>query len=169
MHIVIVPNDKGTPVGKLADAELHFGDGLLAGTKLVGFAIWESQWPGKNLTHPHLRVTVPSREYLAGTERRRYDLLRPVDGDGAFTDAVRDAILDAFAEYAARVDRAGQVAHETAQAAAARRPPTRAPQAQAPRGWRAIDTSTPDSPRQATPARRAAAPRREPNLDDVPF
>ena len=29
--IKIVPNDKGNPPGKLADAELHFTDGSLAG------------------------------------------------------------------------------------------------------------------------------------------
>ena len=32
--------DSSAPAGKLADAELHFEDGLLAGLKLVGFAIW---------------------------------------------------------------------------------------------------------------------------------
>jgi hypothetical protein len=37
MQIQIVPNDKGNPPGKLADAELHFTDGPLAGLKLIGF------------------------------------------------------------------------------------------------------------------------------------
>jgi hypothetical protein len=31
------PNDRGNPPGKLADAELHFVDGALAGLKLIGF------------------------------------------------------------------------------------------------------------------------------------
>jgi hypothetical protein len=31
---------RGAP-GKLADAELHFADGPLAGLKLIGFAMWE--------------------------------------------------------------------------------------------------------------------------------
>ena len=35
--IKFVPNVKSSPVGKLADAELHFSDGPLAGLKLVGF------------------------------------------------------------------------------------------------------------------------------------
>ena len=39
--VTITPNDKGNPPGKLADAELHFNDGVLAGLKLIGFAIWE--------------------------------------------------------------------------------------------------------------------------------
>ncbi len=33
----ITPNDKGSQPGKLADAELHFTDGPLAGLKLIGF------------------------------------------------------------------------------------------------------------------------------------
>jgi hypothetical protein len=39
--VKIVPNDKGNPSGKLADAELHFTEGELDGLKLVGFAVWE--------------------------------------------------------------------------------------------------------------------------------
>ncbi len=37
MTVKIIANDKGNPVGKLADAELHFTDGLLADLKLIGF------------------------------------------------------------------------------------------------------------------------------------
>ena len=35
--VKIVVNDKGNPPGKLADAELHFNEGILAGLKLIGF------------------------------------------------------------------------------------------------------------------------------------
>ena len=35
MVVKITPNDKGNPPGKLADAELHFGTGALAGGGLV--------------------------------------------------------------------------------------------------------------------------------------
>ena len=35
--VKILANDKGNPPGKLADAELHFDDGPLAGLKLIGF------------------------------------------------------------------------------------------------------------------------------------
>ena len=38
MVVKITPNDKGNPPGKLADAELHFNDGVLEGMKLIGFA-----------------------------------------------------------------------------------------------------------------------------------
>ena len=35
--VTITPNDKGNPPGKLADAEIHFVDGVFAGLKLIGF------------------------------------------------------------------------------------------------------------------------------------
>lgn len=41
MTIKIIPNDRGNPPGKLADAELHFTEGELADLKLIGFAVWE--------------------------------------------------------------------------------------------------------------------------------
>jgi hypothetical protein len=37
MTVTIIANDKGNPAGKLADAELHFSDGPLAGLRLIGF------------------------------------------------------------------------------------------------------------------------------------
>ena len=53
MLVKITPNDKGSPVGKLADAELHFTDGPLAGLKLLGFAVWERRnGSGRNVTFP---------------------------------------------------------------------------------------------------------------------
>ena len=38
MDVRITLNDKNNPPGKLADAEIHFTDGVLAGLKLIGFA-----------------------------------------------------------------------------------------------------------------------------------
>ena len=72
MVVKIVPNDKGNPPGKLADAELHFTEGELDGLKLVGFAVWERRsGSGRN-------VTFPSRQYTVGGDRRSFALLRPV-------------------------------------------------------------------------------------------
>ena len=72
MLVKITPNDKGSPVGKLADAELHFTEGPLAGLKLLGFAVWERRnGSGRN-------VTFPSRQYSVNGERRSYALLRPM-------------------------------------------------------------------------------------------
>ena len=92
MTIKIVPNDKGNPPGKLADAELHFTTGPLEGLKLIGFAIWERRTgSGRN-------VTFPARQYSVNGERRSFALLRPVADTNA-QDAVRDLILSAYAEY----------------------------------------------------------------------
>jgi hypothetical protein len=92
MVIKITPNDKGTPAGKLADAEVHFEDGPLAGMKLTGFAIWERRaGPGRS-------VTFPARQYAVNGERRSYALLRPVL-DSSKQDDVRDFILRAYADF----------------------------------------------------------------------
>ena len=91
MTIKIVPNEKGNPPGKLADAELHFTSGILDGLKLIGFAVWERRsGSGRN-------VTFPARQYSVNGERRSFALLRPVTDAGA-QDRVRDAILAAYAE-----------------------------------------------------------------------
>lgn len=96
MTIKITPNDKGNPPGKLADAELHFGDGPLEGLKLVGFAIWERRGgSGRN-------VTFPARQYSVNGERRSFALLRPI-GDATEQNRVRELILEAFQDYEARV------------------------------------------------------------------
>ena len=95
MTIKFQPNDKGTPAGKLADAELHFSGGPLDGLKLVGFAIWERKAGGRN-------VTVPARQYSVNGERRSYALLRPIM-DQSCQDRLRDLVLDAYKEYEAEM------------------------------------------------------------------
>ena len=92
--IKFVANDKGNPVGKLADAELHFSSGPCDGLKLVGFAVWERKKGGGR------NVTFPSRVYSINGERRSYALLRPI-GDLSAQDRIRDLIIDAFAAYEA--------------------------------------------------------------------
>jgi hypothetical protein len=94
--IRITPNDKGNPPGKLADAELHFEDGPLAGMKLIGFAIWERRGAagGRN-------VTFPARQYSVNGERRSFALLRPIV-DSTAQNKIRDLVLEAFQEYEER-------------------------------------------------------------------
>ena len=92
--IKIIPNDKGNPTGKLADAELHFTDGALAGLKLIGFGVWER--PGSPAGRRN--VVFPARSYTVNGERRSFALLRPV-ADTAGHERLRDAILAAYAEY----------------------------------------------------------------------
>jgi hypothetical protein len=71
LTIKITPNDGGAAPGRLADAELHFTEGALAGMKLIGFAVWERRGASRN-------VTFPARQYSVNGERRSFALLRPV-------------------------------------------------------------------------------------------
>jgi len=92
--IRITPNDAQTPVGKLADAEVHFHHGPLAGLKIIGFAIWERRnKDGRN-------VTFPARQYSVNGERRSFALLRPITEVKA-QDEIRDLILSAYARFEA--------------------------------------------------------------------
>lgn len=94
MTVKILPNDKGNPPGKLADAELHFSDGPLDGLKLIGFAVWERRTgTGRN-------VTFPARQYSVNGERRSFALLRPIL-EATAQDRIRDLVLQAYAEYEA--------------------------------------------------------------------
>jgi hypothetical protein len=90
--VKISSNDKGTPPGKLADAEIHFTEGPFEGLKLVGFAVWERRnGSGRN-------VTFPARQYSVNGERRSFALLRPIM-DATAQDRVRDFILQAYAKH----------------------------------------------------------------------
>ena len=93
MTVKFVPNDRGNPPGKLADAELHFSGGPLDGLKLVGFAVWERKTGGRN-------VTFPARQYTVNGERRSFALLRPIV-DAAGQDRLRDLILAEYKEHEA--------------------------------------------------------------------
>lgn len=92
MIVKVVPNEKQTPSGKLADAELHFTEGALEGLKLIGFAIWERRSGGGR------NVTFPARTYSVNGERRSFSLLRPI-GDASSQNSIRDLVLDAYAKY----------------------------------------------------------------------
>ena len=95
MTIKITPNDKGNPPGKLADAEVHFNDGVLEGLKLIGFAIWERRGgSGRN-------VTFPARQYSVNGERRSFALLRPI-ADTTAQSKLRELILEAYQEFEER-------------------------------------------------------------------
>jgi hypothetical protein len=94
MTIKILPNEKGNPPGKLADAELHFTSGPLEGLKLIGFGIWERKTgSGRN-------VTFPARQYSVNGERRSFALLRPVE-DTTAQERIRDLVLQAYQEHEA--------------------------------------------------------------------
>lgn len=92
MVIKISQSDKNNPPGKLADAELHFTEGVLEGLKLIGFGVWERRTGGGR------NVTFPARQYVVNGERRSFSLLRPI-ADATAQDRIREAILEAYAEY----------------------------------------------------------------------
>jgi hypothetical protein len=96
MVVKILPNEKGLPKDKLADAEVHFTDGAMEGLKLLGFAVWERrQGPGRN-------VTFPARTYSVGGERRSFALLRPAGDNTSSQSRVRELVLQAYAEFEAQ-------------------------------------------------------------------
>lgn len=90
MTIKIVPNERGVPQAKLAEAEILFDEGVLQGLKLVGFTIWEGR-EGYN-------VTFPSRPFIVNNERRSYSVLRPVS-DSRAQEPLRQLILQAFVDF----------------------------------------------------------------------
>lgn len=93
--VKIFPNDKGSPNGKLCDAELHFDPAhpILGGLKLMGFAVWERRSGGGR------NVTFPARTYSVNGERRSFALLRPAAGEPTAQNATRDLVLGALTAY----------------------------------------------------------------------
>ncbi len=100
MVVKITRNDRGNPPGKLADAELHFTEGVLDGLKLIGFGIWERRnGSGRN-------VTFPARQYSVNGERRSFALLRPIV-DATAQERLRELILEAYQEHEERAEVTG--------------------------------------------------------------
>ena len=71
------------------EAEIHFEEGPLAGSRLVGFCLWRSP-------EGEVYVTFPSRAFGAGSERRYFDYLRAIDGSGETVKRVKAWILDEY-------------------------------------------------------------------------
>ena len=71
------------PERLVCEAELVFPStaGILAGLKLVGFSLWRSP-------EGEIYVTLPSRAFGAGNERRFFDYLRSVEGNAAAANDV---------------------------------------------------------------------------------
>jgi hypothetical protein len=89
-----VLNHGGTPQSKLADVEIHFEEGLLAGLKLVGCSVWRS----KKNDEP--TVLVPSRSYATAGGVRYYELMRDAaDGTPDAVTGRRPDSVKRFKEY----------------------------------------------------------------------
>src|SRR3989337_4138589 len=90
MRVHYVLTHGGTPASKLADVEIHFEEGLLAGLKLVGCSVWRSK-KGEAPT-----VLVPSRSYATAGGVRYYELIRPTageaEGDAGGDPSGKDAV-----------------------------------------------------------------------------
>ena len=94
--IFFVTPKADSPARLVAEAEIHFGEGLLAGTKLSGFAIWKSP-------EGELFVTVPSRPFGSGNDRKYYEYVRPIEpGISTAIRGLKAAILAAWSENAAK-------------------------------------------------------------------
>lgn len=93
IEVKILRNEQSKPAGLLADAEIHFLEGELAGLKLVGFAIWERR-DGNGR-----RVTFPGRPLIVHGDKRSFELLRAI-GNPNVLDRVRELVLRAFEQQA---------------------------------------------------------------------
>jgi hypothetical protein len=102
MTVKIIPNDKGNPPGKLADAELHFNSGPLEGLKLIGFSVWERRTGGGR------NLTFPARQYSVNGERRSFALLRPALDNGEGQARLKTFILEEYAKLETEVSQVVQ-------------------------------------------------------------
>jgi len=74
LHFILT-DDRG-PEGKLADVEIRFSEGLLAGMKITGVSVWEPRGEGP------LTVHLPAKTYQGGGGGTMYyHFLRPHHDD----------------------------------------------------------------------------------------
>ncbi len=92
MRVQFVEKGNG-PERLVCEAEMVFDeDGPLAGMKLVGFSVWRSP-------SGELFVTFPARAFGAGSDRKFFDYLRPVEGPSAdLVRRVKGCILEQYQE-----------------------------------------------------------------------
>jgi len=90
MQVSFVERPNG-PQRLVCDAEVVFDleSGPLEGMKLVGFSVWRS-------AEGELYVSLPCRPFGTGTERRYFDLLRTVEGQGGDSRKVKAWILEQY-------------------------------------------------------------------------
>lgn len=96
MKLEFMKRENG-PERMVAEAEIHFEstDGIMAGTKLVGFSVWASP-------EGEFYVTIPARAFGAGQDRRYFDYLRVVEpGNGAIQE-IKAWITRGFREWSSR-------------------------------------------------------------------
>ncbi|MCM2258205.1 MAG: hypothetical protein NDJ94_21435 [Vicinamibacteria bacterium] len=89
MRVQFVEKVSG-PERLVCEAEVLFDEeGPLQGLKLVGFCVWRGADGGHY-------VTVPSRAFGAGTDRRYFDFLRSADGDAEVSRRFKAWLVEQF-------------------------------------------------------------------------
>ena len=88
MRVQFVERDS-RPERLVCEAEIHFDEGELADTRLVGFSLWRSP-------EGEIFVTFPSRALGVGSDRKYFDYLRSVEGQAAESKRVKAWILEEF-------------------------------------------------------------------------
>ena len=91
VSVRIIPNERGKPPGKLADAEVVFATdaGPLSSLTLVGCAVWERHDAGRS-------VTFPGTPCSMNGARRNLLLLRSSNRALEAQEPLRQYILDAY-------------------------------------------------------------------------
>jgi hypothetical protein len=88
MQVQFVVRENG-PERLVTHAEILFDEGPLAGTKLVGFSLWQSP-------EDEVYVTFPSRASGVGSDRRYFDFLRASNGSSEPITRVKAWILGEY-------------------------------------------------------------------------
>ena len=94
--VKILRNERQTPAGKLADAEMHFNGGELGRTE-VGRLRHLGRRDGNGSG-----VTFPARQFTSRRAQRNFALLRAID-DPRAQNHVRELVLRAYAEHQQRL------------------------------------------------------------------
>ena len=112
--IVIVKPGANAPSNLLANAEIHFGGGLLAGIRLTGISLWLAHRKDETT---FVSVTFPSREVMKAD---RSDYFSHVRGNKESLRRLQDAIREAYGAW--HSEPAGDVADDTPSEPSAPRP-----------------------------------------------
>jgi hypothetical protein len=78
----------------VADFDIHFEEGCLAGLKLVGGALWAAK-DGS----PELRVTLPFRKFVQEGKQRYFDLLRSIEKDPQAIRDFKSRVISAYQSH----------------------------------------------------------------------
>jgi len=98
-HVQLVQRTENTPETKLADASIEFVSGVLVGTAVTGFTIWQGR--------KGVFLSVPGRPYEnAKKEKKTFRYVRPADDNRRdLPVGLTHLILDAYEQLVATTDR----------------------------------------------------------------